>query len=48
MGFIDGHAGTVLASYLVTLAGMGGLILWVAFGHRRARRDIARLEREAE
>lgn len=40
--------GFVVASYAAAGVGMGGLIAWVALGHRSRRREIERLERELE
>ena len=42
---IEGQFGTVVAAYVATALGVGGLVLWVVVGHWRARRDLARLER---
>ena len=38
--------GFVVASYAAALGGVGGLILWVWLGHRGARRELDRLERD--
>ena len=46
MGVVEGQMGFVVASYAAAAIGMGGLVLWVALGHRRRRREIERLERE--
>ena len=48
MGVVEGQLGTVIACYAVTAAGIVALVLWVALGHARVRREIARLERAAE
>ena len=45
MGVVEGQLGTVVAAYLATGLGVGGLVAWVALGHRARRREIADLER---
>ena len=48
MGIVEGQMGFVVASYAAALVGIGGLVAWVWLGHRAARRELDRLERELD
>jgi heme exporter protein D len=45
---MGGYAAYVWPAYALTLAVLGGLLLWCLGAYRRAGRELQRLQRESE